>query len=119
MQEVNPIQVPDYSDILREIADNGKPRDNARTSTDPVQEQIDFERKLMSRRAAAGLTGDSKKIDSISRTVDDLKDDDITPISSCITIGNVHSCPHIGITHPVTQIIYGIQFSLPPIIQSL
>lgn len=82
VQEVNPIQVPDYSDILREIADNGKPRDNARTSTDPVQEQIDFERKLMSRRAAAGLTGDSKKIDSISRTVDDLKDDDITPISS-------------------------------------
>lgn len=82
VQEVNPIQVPDYSDILREIADNGKPRDNARTSTDPVQEQIDFERKLMSRRAAAGLTGDSKKIDSILRTVDDLKDDDITPISS-------------------------------------
>lgn len=82
VQEVNPIQVPDYSDILREIADNGKPRDNARTSTDPVQEQIDFERKLMSRRAAAGLTGDSKKIDSISRTVDDLKDGDITPISS-------------------------------------
>lgn len=82
VQEVNPIQVPDYSDILREIADNGKPRNNARTSTDPVQEQIDFERKLMSRRAAAGLTGDSKKIDSISRTVDDLKDDDITPISS-------------------------------------
>lgn len=82
VQEVNPIQVPDYSDILREIADNGKPRDNARTSTDPVQEQIDFERKLMPRRAAAGLTGDSKKIDSISRTVDDLKDDDITPISS-------------------------------------
>lgn len=82
VQEVNPIQVPDYSDILREIADNGKPRDNARISTDPVQEQIDFERKLMSRRAAAGLTGDSKKIDSISRTVDDLKDDDITPISS-------------------------------------
>lgn len=82
VQEVNPIQVPDYSDILREIADNGKSRDNARTSTDPVQEQIDFERKLMSRRAAAGLTGDSKKIDSISRTVDDLKDDDITPISS-------------------------------------
>lgn len=82
VQEVNPIQVPDYSDILREIADNGKPRDNARTSTDPVQEQIDFERKLISRRAAAGLTGDSKKIDSISRTVDDLKDDDITPISS-------------------------------------
>ena len=29
VQEVNPIQVPDYSDILREIADNGKPRDNA------------------------------------------------------------------------------------------
>lgn len=82
VQEVNPIQVPDYSDILREIADNGKPRNNARTSTDPVQEQIDFERKLMPRRAAAGLTGDSKKIDSISRTVDDLKDDDITPISS-------------------------------------
>lgn len=82
VQEVNPIQVPDYSDILREIADNGKPRNNARTSIDPVQEQIDFERKLMSRRAAAGLTGDSKKIDSISRTVDDLKDDDITPISS-------------------------------------
>ena len=82
VQEVNPIQVPDYSDILREIADNGKPRDNARISTDPVQEQIDFERKLISRRAAAGLTGDSKKIDSISRTVDDLKDDDITPISS-------------------------------------
>lgn len=81
VQEVNPIQVPDYSDILREIADNGKPRNNARTSTDPVQEQIDFERKLMPRRAAAGLTGDSKKIDSISRTVDDLKDDDITPIS--------------------------------------
>lgn len=81
VQEVNPIQVPDYSDILREIADNGKPRNNARTSTDPVQEQIDFERKLMPRRAAAGLTGDSKKIDSISRTVDDLKDD-ITPISS-------------------------------------
>jgi hypothetical protein len=82
VQEVNPIQVPDYSDILREIADNGKPRNNARTSTDPVQEQIDFERKLIPRRAAAGLTGDSKKIDSISRTVDDLKDDDITPISS-------------------------------------
>jgi hypothetical protein len=82
VQEVNPIQVPDYSDILREIADNGKSRNNARTSTDPVQEQIDFERKLMPRRAAAGLTGDSKKIDSISRTVDDLKDDDITPISS-------------------------------------
>lgn len=82
VQEVNPIQVPDYSDILREIADNGKPRNNARTSTDPVQEQIDFERKLMPRRVAAGLTGDSKKIDSISRTVDDLKDDDITPISS-------------------------------------
>lgn len=82
VQEVNPIQVPDYSDILREIADNGKPRNNARTSTDPVQEQIDFERKLMPRRAAAGLTGDSKKIDSISRTVDDLKDDDVTPISS-------------------------------------
>lgn len=82
VQEVNPIQVPDYSDILREIVDNGKPRNNARTSTDPVQEQIDFERKLMPRRAAAGLTGDSKKIDSISRTVDDLKDDDITPISS-------------------------------------
>lgn len=82
VQEVNPIQVPDYSDILREIADNGKPRNNTRTSTDPVQEQIDFERKLMPRRAAAGLTGDSKKIDSISRTVDDLKDDDITPISS-------------------------------------
>lgn len=82
VQEVNPIQVPDYSDILREIADNGKPRNNARTSTDPVQEQIDFERKLMPRRAAAGLTGDSKKIDSISRTVDDLKDDDIIPISS-------------------------------------
>lgn len=82
VQEVNPIQVPDYSDILREIADNGKPRNNARTSTDPVQEQIDFERKLMPRPAAAGLTGDSKKIDSISRTVDDLKDDDITPISS-------------------------------------
>lgn len=82
VQEANPIQVPDYSDILREIADNGKPRNNARTSTDPVQEQIDFERKLMPRRAAAGLTGDSKKIDSISRTVDDLKDDDITPISS-------------------------------------
>lgn len=82
VQEVNPIQVPDYSDILREIADNGKPRNNARTPTDPVQEQIDFERKLMPRRAAAGLTGDSKKIDSISRTVDDLKDDDITPISS-------------------------------------
>lgn len=82
VQEVNPIQVLDYSDILREIADNGKPRNNARTSTDPVQEQIDFERKLMPRRAAAGLTGDSKKIDSISRTVDDLKDDDITPISS-------------------------------------
>lgn len=82
VQEVNPIQLPDYSDILREIADNGKPRNNARTSTDPVQEQIDFERKLMPRRAAAGLTGDSKKIDSISRTVDDLKDDDITPISS-------------------------------------
>lgn len=82
VQEVNPIQVPDYSDILREIADNGKPRNNARTSTDPVQEQIDFERKLMPRRAAAGLTGDCKKIDSISRTVDDLKDDDITPISS-------------------------------------
>lgn len=82
VQEVNPIQVPDYSDILREIADNGKPRNNARISTDPVQEQIDFERKLMPRRAAAGLTGDSKKIDSISRTVDDLKDDDITPISS-------------------------------------
>lgn len=82
VQEVNPIQVPDYSDILREIADNGKPRNNARTSTDPAQEQIDFERKLIPRRAAAGLTGDSKKIDSISRTVDDLKDDDITPISS-------------------------------------
>lgn len=82
VQEVNPIQVPDYSDILREIADNGKPRNNARTSTDPVQEQIDFERKLIPRRATAGLTGDSKKIDSISRTVDDLKDDDITPISS-------------------------------------
>lgn len=82
VQEVNPIQVPDYSDILREIADNGKPRNNTRTSTDPVQEQIDFERKLIPRRAAAGLTGDSKKIDSISRTVDDLKDDDITPISS-------------------------------------
>lgn len=82
VQEVNPIQVPDYSDILREIADNGKPRNNARTSTDPVQEQIDFERKLIPRRAAAGLTGDSKKIDSISRTVDDLKNDDITPISS-------------------------------------
>lgn len=82
VQEVNPIQVPDYSDILREIADNGKPRNNARTSTDPVQEQIDFERKLIPRRAAVGLTGDSKKIDSISRTVDDLKDDDITPISS-------------------------------------
>lgn len=82
VREVNPIQVPDYSDILREIADNGKPRDNARTSTDPVQEQIDFERKLMPRRAAAGLTGDSKKIDSISRTVDDLKDDDVIPIPS-------------------------------------
>lgn len=82
VQEVNPIQVPDYSDILREIADNGKPRDNARTSTDPVQEQIDFERRLMPRRAAAGLMGDSKKIDSISRTVDDLKDDDIIPASS-------------------------------------
>lgn len=82
VQEVNPIQVPDYSDILREIADNGKPRNNARTSTDPVQEQIDFERKLIPRRAAAGLTGNSKKIDSILRTVDDLKDDDITPISS-------------------------------------
>ena len=82
VQEVNPIQVPDYSDILREIADNGKPRNNARTSTDPVQEQTDFERKLIPRRAATGLTGDSKKIDSISRTVDDLKDDDITPISS-------------------------------------
>lgn len=65
VQEVNPVQVPDYAPLLREIADNVKPQGGTRPVTDPVQDQIDFERKLMPRRAAAGL-GDNRRNNSVS-----------------------------------------------------